>query len=314
MTNLTPATAEPAAGNRPVIAWLVLAAVGIGWGSGQLLSKIATGTGFNPLGMTFWQTVIGVALFTTAMLATGRRLPLGRGYLVFYLVCGLIGTALPHTLSFTAIRHLPVGVQSIVLSSVPMMTLLLSLPLKIERADPRRLIGLGLGLVAVLTIAVPEGSLPEAGQAAWLVLPVLVSLSYSAENVVIARCQPPGLDALGTMTGLTWGALLLIVPPMLAFDGFVPLTGAGPSELALIGTSVVHVFCYFGLVWLIVNAGPVFASQVGYVVTGAGVAWGMAVLGERHSLWVWAALALMLVGLSLVRPRPNGARLPAADQ
>ena len=56
---------------------------------------------------------------------------------------------------------------------------------------------------------------------------------------------------------------------------------------------------------MIRTAGPVFASQTAYVITLAGVFWGMALLGERHSVYVWAALALMLLGLALVRPR-NG--------
>jgi len=292
---------------RPLLAWIVLVSVGLGWGSGQLLSKLATTSGFHPLGMAFWQTAIGIVLFTGALLASGQRLPLTRRHLAFYLVCGLIGTALPHTLSFAAIRHLPVGVQSIVLSSVPMMTLLLSLPLGLDRAEPRRLIGLGLGLVAVLIIAAPDAGLPDPDQAAWILLPVLVSLSYAAENVYIARARPAGTGALQVMCGLTWGSALLITPATIAAGGWVAPTGAGTAELALIATSVVHVFCYLGLVWLIGHAGPVFAAQVGYVVTGAGVAWGMVVLGERHSPWVWAALALMLTGLALVRPRRAGA-------
>ena len=292
---------------RPLLAWAVLLGVGLGWGSGQLLSKIATGTGFHPLGMAFWQTVIGIVVFTGAVLLRGERLPLSRAHLGFYLVCGLIGTALPHTLSFAAIRHLPVGVQSIVLSSVPMMTLLLSLPLGLDRAEPVRLLGLGLGMVAVLMIALPEASLPDPEQAAWIVLPVIVSLSYAAENVFISRARPPGMSSPQVMCGLTWGSVLLVAPAMVASGGWVPLAGPGPAELALAGTSLVHAVCYLGLVWLIGHAGPVFASQVGYVVTGAGVAWGMVVLGERHSPWVWGALALMLAGLALVRPRRSGA-------
>jgi hypothetical protein len=39
------------------------------------------------------------------------------------------------------------------------------------------------------------------------------------------------------------------------------------------------------------------------VVTGFGVVWSMALLGERYSGLVWAALGLMLVGLALVQPR-----------
>ena len=46
-----------------------------------------------------------------------------------------------------------------------------------------------------------------------------------------------------------------------------------------------------------------FASQIAYVVTGSGVALGMLIYDERHSPWVWAALALMFAGLALVRPK-----------
>jgi len=47
----------------------------------------------------------------------------------------------------------------------------------------------------------------------------------------------------------------------------------------------------------------VFSSQVSYLVTGWGIVWSMLFLGERYSLWVWAAFALMITGILLVRPR-----------
>ena len=67
--------------------------------------------------------------------------------------------------------------------------------------------------------------------------------------------------------------------------------------------SLIHVFVYAGYVWLIGRAGAVFAGQVSYVVTGSGVLWAMLLLGESYSLWVWAALCIMLIGISQVRPR-----------
>ena len=75
------------------------------------------------------------------------------------------------------------------------------------------------------------------------------------------------------------------------------------AEQAVLASYGLHIFAYFGFVWLIARAGPVFASQVGYVVTGVGVGLGMAFYGERHSLWIWLALALMMIGLTLVRPK-----------
>jgi drug/metabolite transporter (DMT)-like permease len=47
-----------------------------------------------------------------------------------------------------------------------------------------------------------------------------------------------------------------------------------------------------------------------YVVTISGVLWGLFIFEEHHSLWIWGALAVMLMGLALVTPRSqeSGAR------
>jgi drug/metabolite transporter (DMT)-like permease len=68
--------------------------------------------------------------------------------------------------------------------------------------------------------------------------------------------------------------------------------------LAIINATAFSVF-----VACIAVSGPLFASQVGYAVTLAGVFWGIALFDETHSMWVWASLVTMLVGLMLVSPR-----------
>ena len=288
---------------RPALLWLVLIAIGLGWGATGPFSKLAVSAGNHPIGVTFWNTAIGAVVLTMMLLATGRRLPCDRRHLTFFLVCGFLGTALPNSLSYTAYQHLPIGVNVMVIALVPMATLLIALPLGIERLDPLRLAGLGLGTLAVLLIALPETSLPEPDQAIWVILPVVVSLAYAGENVYISTSKPPDCGALTVICGLSWGALALLTPAVIAADAWVDITRLGPPELAIIVISFVHMGAYFGFIWLIGQAGPIFASQVGYVVTGSGVVLGMAVYGERHSAWVWAALALMFAGLTLVKPR-----------
>ena len=56
-------------------------------------------------------------------------------------------------------------------------------------------------------------------------------------------------------------------------------------------------------------AGPLFASQTGYVVTLAGVIWGIYLFGESHSAWVWGSVVVMMLGLALVTPRRTDANL-----
>jgi len=289
--------------HRTALLWLVLFVIGVAWGVTGPLSKLSISTGHHPIGVTFWNTLLGTVVLTTILLLSGRRLPLDRRHLVFFLICGLLGTALPNSLSYTAYRHLPIGIISIVIALVPMMTLLLALPLGIERPDSRRLAGLGLGTAALLLIVLPDASLPDAGKAAWVALPVITSLAYAGENIYIASARPPGCDALTIMCGLFWGALFLLVPVLLATDAWFDITRLGPPEQAIIATTALHLLAYFGFIWLIGQAGPVFAAQVAYVVTGSGVILGMILYGERHSPWIWAALALMFAGLALVKPK-----------
>lgn len=298
----------------PAILWAVLLLIGIAWGATQPLSKFGMQAAYHPVAVALWQAAIGVAITGTLLILRGERLPLSRIHLAFYAVCGLLGTALPSSLSYTAIQHLPVGVHSIVLATVPMMTLLVALPLGLDRAEPRRLLGLGLGLLGVVLLVAPDTSLPEPGQAAWALVTAAVALSYALENVVIARYCPPGTSALQIMCGLVIAALAMLVPAVLiaGIDPMPHRAGAEEAALALLGT--LNVCAYLGLVWLIGRAGPVFAAQVAYVVTATGVLAGMAAFGERHSPWVWAALAATFAGLALVRPRepkPQAARTEA---
>lgn len=296
------AGARAATPNRWLL-WAVFVVLGIAWASTHLLSKIAVRHGAAPLGITLWEEVIGVLMLTPLMILTGRRLPLGRRYLALYLGCGVLGTVLPHWLSFQAMVHLPVGIISILMSLVPMMTFGLSLALGMERFEPRRALGLGLGALAVALIVLPDASLPGAGQAIWVLMGATVALSYAAESAFIARVSPRGVDALVIMTGLTWAALFLLLPLVAVTGSWVPMGPMGEVEAAIVAMSAIHIACYLTFIWLIGRGGPVFAVQVAYPVTAAGVLWGMAVMGESHPAHIWAALVLMFAGIALVKPR-----------
>ena len=76
--------------------------------------------------------------------------------------------------------------------------------------------------------------------------------------------------------------------------------------LSFIITVLVAAICLPHLLLNHIVAGH--ASQCAYVVTLAGVLWGMLIYGEAHSTWVWASLVVMIIALSLVTPRGTVAR------
>ena len=55
---------------------------------------------------------------------------------------------------------------------------------------------------------------------------------------------------------------------------------------------------------LIRLSGPTYASQITYIVTLTGVMFGIVMFGEVHSVWVWGATVMVLVGVGLVNLRP----------
>ena len=70
--------------------------------------------------------------------------------------------------------------------------------------------------------------------------------------------------------------------------------------------SLINITGYVMFLELIRLAGPLFAAQMGYVVTAAGVLWGIVIFNETHSAWVWAALLVLFAGVALVNPRRVG--------
>jgi len=290
---------------KPAHLWFVLIFIGIAWGGTGPLSKLAVSTGYHPIGITLWSDVIGGLILTIIIFARGHRIPLSKGHILFYIACGLLGTAIPSSTLYEAYNHLPIGVNMIVQSLVPMITIAISVPMRLDHMNLQRGIGLTLGILAVILIAAPQTSLPDPSLAIWVLLPVIASISYSVENVVIAKYQPRDCDPVTTICGLSWGALVWLIPALFITDGWVIPTSFGPPEQAIIGTGILHIIAYVGFVWLIDNAGPVFAAQVAYVVTGAGVLFGILFYHESHSYWIWLALALMMIGLSLVKPRKD---------
>lgn len=237
----------------------------------------------------------------------GRGLPFGRGHLLRYLLVALFGTVIPNSISYQAAVHLPSGILSIIISLVPMFALPKALVLGMERFSLARFVGLFCGAVAIVMIAAPDTSLPDPSKSFWVLILALSPLMYAAEGTWVARFGILDLEPGQVLLGASLVGLVLAFPLAIFTGQFInPLRAWGAPEVALVSSSVIHAFVYTSYVWLVGRTGSVFASQVSYFVTGTGVLWAMLIQGESYSGWVWAALALMLVGLFLVQPRKAG--------
>jgi drug/metabolite transporter (DMT)-like permease len=307
---VTADTAFPRSRHSPwLLAFLLL--LGTGWGLTQSLSKIAVSTGHREFGLIFWQFVICVAVLGLVVLLRRTRIVLSPAALGMTALIALIGTIIPNGISYAAYTHLPAGIMSIVISAVPLLAFPIALIVGNERFSPLRLLGLAFGFIGVLLIVLPGSALPGPTERLWLIFALASPLCYALEGNSVAKWGTGGLDPISLMFVSSFIGLLLVLPVVLATGQWInPVRTYGAPEYALILSSVIHALMYAGYVWLVGLAGPVFAAQTSYFVTGSGVLWAMTLLGERYSGWVWLALAVMLVGLFLVQPRTVAKQAP----
>ena len=308
MTQVSPiAAAVPrGAGIVPVVMMLT---VGTLWGLTFSFAKAASEAGIGPLAYGFWQTTGAGSVLLLVCLA--RRAPprMDRRHLAYYLTTGFCSLAVPNLILQTVIGHVPAGVTAIIVTTVPLITYAIALAVRLDSFSLRRALGILAGLLGALMLVVPKASLPEPAMAGWVALGFLAPFFYATGNVYVAARRPAS-PALPLATGMLWGAASWQAPILFATDSFQTLTPPFSfGEWGVVGQIAVTSLASILYFEIVRRAGPVFFSQVAYVVTLTAILWAMAIFGERHSALVWAAAAFIAAGVALVNWR--GARTPA---
>lgn len=289
----------------PRLLFAALAAVGVAWGLTMPFSKIVVSAGYRHFGIIFWQLVICTAILLAALAILRRPLPMTPAALRRYVFVALFGTILPNAGSYIAQEAIPAGLISVCFALIPMFALPLALAAGVERAEPLRLMGLVAGLLGVLLIVVPDASLPDRAALPYLALGLGAAVCYAVEGVGLGKFGTAGLDPVQILAGASAVGLVLALPlAILTGSWITPGQGGVAIDVTLFAISAIHIGCYAGYIWIVGKGGAVFASQVSYLVTGSAVFWSMVILGERYSLWVWLAIAVVFLGLILVQPRP----------
>lgn len=285
----------------------VLFFTGGAWGVTLPLSKMAVEGGYRHVGLIFWQLVIGIVLLGAILVLTGRRVPITRTGLKTALIIAFIGTLIPNSTGYEAARYFPSGWLSILISTVPIFAFVIALLLKQDKFHWVRLAGLVLGFVGVVSLFIPWDALDEPFDFALLALlplALVAPLLYGFEGNFVAKWGTGGLDPVQLLfLASVIGAIVVLPMTFLTGEWINPLPPYGRPDIALFLSSVIHTVTYVTYVWLVGKAGPVFASQVGYVVTISGISWAMILLDERYGWMFIVAIVLTLVGVFLVQPR-----------
>ncbi len=286
--------------------FLILIILGLGWGLSFTLGKIAITAGGTPIGLTFWQSLFSGLILLAYVFFRHGKIIIPKIMFLPIVIITFLSVVIPNIIFYACIEHLDAGVLSISVSVIPLFTYLIAMGLRMDRFKIRRVLGLITGFCALLILILPENSLPDKRDIPWVLLALNCALCYALENIYIDRLALQNFGPIRLVCAVSFVSAIITFLLSLVMDQFFILQ---PTNLYLfistLGLGFISATAYSIFIYLIGRAGSVFSSQVGYLVTFFGVVWGIIILGESHSVFVWISLAMIMMGIFLVQPKQN---------
>ncbi|GHB01368.1 transporter [Streptomyces clavifer] len=306
-----PATAAPAP--RPAVDWRIrFVALSLIWGFSFLLIKVGT-DGYAPFQVTFGRLLFGTAVLAVAMAVRRERLPRSGRTWGHLFVAAFFLNALPFSLFAYAELTIPSTLAGICNATSPLWGMALSLvALSEDRPTRRRVAGLGLGFIGVLTVlGAWQGfsGLDLSGTA----MALLASLSYPIGWIYLRRTlSGTGSSALA-MTGsqlfLATLQLAVVTPLFTSLPDSVPLLPTlSVIALGALGTGLALLIQY----GLVTEIGPTTAQMVTYFIPVIATAAGVALLDEPLSWNTPVGALIVLVGAALTQSRAHARPVPSS--
>lgn len=286
----------------------LLFAIGVVSGLGVVLSRIASTSSPHPFGIVIWVNVITAAICFGSALMRGRLPKLDRRLLSVFLLWAIFAAILGESIIFTVAQHLQASYLSLILVCEGFIVFAFASIMKIEKATLRRLIGFMVGLTGVALVIYTTHGTGQVSAWHWALLALIAPLGYALRTLLITMRLPDDIDIVAATGWCSFFSVLVVLPIAYFKNDFVPLqqglqADGGILVLALLLFGIISAVGVSSRVHLIRSAGAVFASQSSFVITFAGIAWSMILLGEKLPGQAWMALAILVVGLLLVGPK-----------
>ncbi len=261
----------------------------------------------GPLLLASMRTVIGGSFLVTLALLRGERFPTDRTILARIFVVGFSITTVSSALLVFGVSKVPAGFASLMSSTMPLFTAVLSLALLRTRVTRLGLVGLLVGFAGTAVLASPalDGDAKLVGA---------VSLLLSAMAWAFGTVFMKWRDFSKVTPIMLVGVQLLMSAAMLVPFALV-VEGAGDTDWSiglfapLLYAAIPANAVTFALIATVVRrATPTQAASTAYMIPLFGVFFGWLIRDERLGLVELAGGALVVIGVSVVvtaaAPRP----------
>lgn len=284
--------------------------LGLMWGAGILLAKVAVDAGVPPLLFAAFEAV-GIAVTALAICWVKNDFPQWTAEAIrFYAVTGFTLVVLPYSFIYSALAHITGSLASVVQAMTPVFTVVLATLLGLERSMLMRWLGVLLSFVGIFMIVQQQSGPDGLGSfSLWVLAALAAPLSYAVTNVYAARTtveQSATAKAAGSNIVAVIGmGIVLLITTVSGATPLVPSTltwSAIVAGLIAITANVGASLTFFRLASL---GGATKAGLASYITVLVGIVSGWAVLDEPVTALACVAAAVVVGGVVMASRSPR---------
>jgi len=283
-----------------VILRCLVVCLGVIWGLQISLAKIAgEDVGATSAGLLLMHIFLAT-VFAAFQITKGQWFVPSQREIGFYAVSAVLVNIAPLWLELTIAPHMSAGLLTLISCMSPIMTVVFVLFLRAEHITWQRVLGVLVGVAAVVVVLVPKASIGDA-EFGWTMLAFVLPALMAAYGVFMKQAWPRGRTPLQVSTCILIAGTVMLFPIHFATSA-LPLeemrSQYASIPLLMLAISIGFEFYLFAL--LIRLGGAVIASCADYVAVLAGLGWGFILFGERPDTGLWLAVGLCFMALWLI--------------
>lgn len=289
-----------------LIHYLALLVLGAVWGASFLFIGVAV-KDFGPLPLMFLRVLGGGSVLL--LIASLRTNPLQtlklRQNWRFYLILGLLNSALPFSLIAFSELHISVSLAAILNATTPLFTAVIASLWGSEPLSKAKLMGVILGMIGVVILM---GGVQVEHTPIYIIAvfaSLLGAFFYGTGTVYAAKhIKLPAIYA--SVAQLLSAAIILLPFAAFTLPSQMPSSLAVAALLALmfVSTALAYLLYFF----LIGQVGPTRTASVTFLIPVFGSFWGILLLKDAVTFTMGMGLLVILASVSLVtglyQPKP----------
>ena len=268
------------------------------WGLDYSVAKCALDV-FEPLNLMFFKYAGGLITITALKLICGSKFTIRKKDLIFFVLCSLTGQVFYYFCEYTAMRYIHVSLITIILSFVPILSIIIERIIFKIKLSFKMITGLVVCVIGVALIIGADLHMMLGGRALGYMLAFGAVLSWNAYNFITARISKKYDELTMAFNQLLCTVLISmpyaikVMPPA---EQFTPSIIISLAYLGLISAGL----GYFIYVKGIADLGPTIPSMFINFLPVTSTVFGWMILGQTLSPLQLLGGAIVIISSCLV--------------